>query len=198
MDAPLDPRRKVVRQDEIVYDTPVVQPVQPVQPVVHVAAAPAADVRQSYTESGDIRSEAVRQGYYDANGNLVQREEQVYEDTYTARYNTLDRVARIVQFIFGLLLVLLALRFLFRIINAGTGNGLVNFIYNITAPFVGPFNGIFNDQAISNASVVEISTLIAIGIYALLAWGVVKMLYVFFAPDRSTREVHTSKRRLMD
>ncbi len=214
MEEPLDPRRKVVRQDEVVYEAPVAQPVVPVQPAVQVqpavpvqpviayqqpAAVPVADTRRSYVDSSDVRSEKVSQVNYDASGNLVQREEQVFEDTYAARANSLDRIARIIQFVFGLLLVLLALRFLFRVINAGTGNGLVNFIYNITAPFVAPFNGIFNDQALNNnASVVEFSTLIAIGIYALLAWGIVKMLYVFFSPDHSTKEVFSSSRRRLD
>jgi hypothetical protein len=48
--------------------------------------------------------------------------------------------------------------------------------------FVGPFNGIFNDQTIGSRSVFELSTLIAMIIYGLIAWGLVSLGRVVFAP----------------
>ncbi|HEX2916162.1 MAG TPA: YggT family protein [Chloroflexia bacterium] len=222
MDASMNPnRRRVVREQQEtvyepiqpvqpVYEQPVVpvQPVQPVyeqpvvpvqpvyeQPVVPVEPAPYANNTRSYSQMGDMRVENVRQGYYDADGNLVEREEQVFDDPYTRRLNVLDRVTRIVYFVMGLLEVLLALRFLFRVIDAGTANGFVNFIYNLTAPFVAPFNGIFNDQAITRGSVVEFSTLIAMAIYALLTYGIIQLLNLLLTPSRSSREVYSTTRR---
>ncbi|HEX2913442.1 MAG TPA: YggT family protein, partial [Chloroflexia bacterium] len=112
------------------------------------------------------------------------------------RLNTLDRTTQVIYFLLGLLEILLALRFVFRIINSNTANGFVNFIYNLTAPFVAPFNGIFNDQAVTRGSVVEFSTLIAMAIYALIAWGIVKLLNVLLRPNPSSREVFTNTRRM--
>jgi uncharacterized protein YggT (Ycf19 family) len=186
MDAPLDPRRKVVREQEVVdYNAPVV-PVQP-EPVV--------DNQRSYSRMGDAQVETTRQGFYDTNGNLVEREEQVFDDPYTRRYNGLDRTAQVIYFLLGLLEIVLAVRFIFRLLGASTANGFANFIFNVSTPFVAPFNGIFNDQALSRVGVFEISTLLAMVIYALIAWGIVKLMYVLFAPNRSTEVVQSTTRR---
>lgn len=193
MDAPIDPRRKVVREEEVVDYTPV-QPVYQ-QPVVPVQPAPAVDNQRSYSQVGGAQVESTRQGYYDAAGNLVQREDQVFDDPYTRRFNGLDRIARVIYFVLGVLEVLLALRFLFRLISADSTNGFANFIFNFTGPFVAPFNGIFNDQALTRTGVLEFSTLLAMAIYALIAYGIVKLLYVLLTPNRSTEEIHSSTRR---
>jgi uncharacterized protein YggT (Ycf19 family) len=248
MDAPLEPRRRVIREEAVyqpiepavqpvaqpiveqpvvaaqpgvparpVVPTPVVgvqpvaQPVvQPVeQPVVQtvlpqavatahpvvVEPAPAVDSQRSYSQVGDMRVENVRQGFYDAAGNLVERQEQVFDDPYARRLNVLDRTARIIYFVMGVLEVLLALRFLFRVINAETTNGLVNFVYNFTAPFVAPFNGIFNDQSLQRGSLIEISTLLAMVLYSILTYGIIQLLYLLFTPGRSSRSVFSSTRR---
>lgn len=192
MDAPLDPRRRVVRKQEVVdYNVPV----QPVQPVVPVEPAPVVDNQRSYSRVGGARVESSRQAYYDANGNLMEREEQVFDDPYTRRYNGLDRTAQVISFLLGVLEILLAVRFIFRLLGADSGNGFTNFIFNATTPFVRPFNGIFNDQTLSQVGVFEISTLLAMAIYALVAYGIVKLMYVLFAPNRSTSEIYSTTRR---
>ncbi|HEX2912721.1 MAG TPA: hypothetical protein VH186_18090, partial [Chloroflexia bacterium] len=83
MDAPMNPNdRKVYRKrEETVYDQAA--PVQPVRPVQPVTPPPATNAQYSYTQSGDLQTENVQQGYYDAAGNLVQKEEHVVDDTYT-------------------------------------------------------------------------------------------------------------------
>lgn len=188
---PVVAAQPVVQAQQVVAAQPVVQ----AQPVVAVEPAPAIDTQRSYSHIGDMRVENVRQGFYDANGNLVEREEQIFDDPYVRRMNKLDRVARIVYFVMGFLEVLLALRFLFRVIGADPDNGFARFIYNFTGVFVGPFNGIFNDQSLQSGSVVEISTLLAMAIYALLTYGVIQLMYLLFTPNRSSRSVFSSTRR---
>ncbi len=194
MTTPLDPRRRVVREEEVVEYAPI-QQVVPVQPVVPMQAAPQIDNQSSYSQVGGASVETNRQGYYDANGNLVERQEQVFDDPYTRRNNGLDRTARIIYFVLGVLEIMLALRFIFRLTSADTTNGFANFIFSFTNPFVAPFNGIFNDQALTRTGVVEISTLLAMAIIALVAYGIVKLLYVLLAPNRSTEEIHSTTRR---
>ncbi len=153
------------------------------------------DTVRSFAEVGDTTVETVRQGYYDASGNLMEREEQVYDDPYARRMNTLDRTSRIIYFIMGAVQVVLALRFLFRVLNADSTNGFASFIYKLSAPFVGPFNGITNDQGLGQGSVVEISTLIAMVVYAILTYGLIQLLYLLLTPNRSTRDVFSTTRR---
>ncbi len=178
-----------------VYEQPVYQQAVYQQPVVPVAPAPSMDARRSYSQMGDVQVERSRQAFYDQEGNLVEREEQVYDDPYNRRLNVLDRTSRIIYFVMGALELLLALRFLFRVINAETTNGFVNFIYNLSAPFIAPFNGIFNDQRIGQGSVVEVSTLIAMALYVILTYGLIQLLSVLFSPSRSSREVFSTTRR---
>jgi len=59
---------------------------------------------------------------------------------------------------------------------------------------VGPFNGIFNDQALGR-SVFETSTIIAMLVYALIGWGIVSLGRVIFAPNLPSRQSVTTTRR---
>ena len=220
MDAPINPNRRRVYREEVAYEPvepvvqPVVQPVyeqpvyqQPVvqpivqQPVVQpvyqqLPVDPTLDARRTYSQVGDARMESVRQNYYDADGNLMEREEQVFDDPVMRRLNTLDRTAQIFYFIMGILELLLALRFLFRVLAADPTSGFANFIYGFTRPFVGPFSGIFNDQVLDKSgSVVEFSTLLAMLLYALVTYGIIQLLNIIFTPGRTTRQVYTTTRR---
>lgn len=64
----------------------------------------------------------------------------------------------------------LFLRFLFRLFGANPDAPFVEFLYNSTSPLLYPFRGIFEPYVIEQEFVFEFSTLIAIAIYALIAW----------------------------
>jgi hypothetical protein len=83
--------------------------------------------------------------------------------------------ARVVWFIAGVILVLLALRFLFALLGANAANGLVSFVYAVTYPLVAPFFGIFGYNFTAGQSRFESFTLLAMLFYALLAWGISKL-----------------------
>lgn len=87
----------------------------------------------------------------------------------------------LVYFIFGLLDVLLAFRFAFKLLGANTSTGFVNFIYSLSAIFVAPFAGIFNTslgEGDVTTSIFEPATLVALIVYAVLAWGIVALIRV--------------------
>ena len=87
----------------------------------------------------------------------------------------------LVYFVFGVLDVLLAFRFVLQLLGANLSNGFVDFIYNLSAVFVTPFIGIFNESLARGAvttSVFEPATLIAFIVYALVAWGIVTLIRV--------------------
>lgn len=88
----------------------------------------------------------------------------------------------VVYYLFGALDIFLLSRFLLKITGANASNGFVNFIYDVTRIFVLPFQGIFNGgtaQNLENNSVFEPSVLIAIVVYAVVAWGIVKLIRIF-------------------
>lgn len=86
-------------------------------------------------------------------------------------------VQRIVWFVAGLISVIIALRFVFLLLGANRGADFTDFIYSLSAPFVAPFVGIFGEPAYGT-SVFEVSSLLAIAIYLLIAWGIAKLFTI--------------------
>ena len=130
-----------------------------------------------------------------AGGTHVDSREEVFEDKNQSRANMRYWIASVVYFLLGVLEVILLLRFIFRLLGANRFNSFVSFLYSLSHVFVVPFNGIFNDQALGSHSVFEISTLLAMLIYALLAWGLVSLGRVVFGPTLTGRQSITTTRR---
>jgi len=70
-----------------------------------------------------------------------------------------------------LLEILLAFRFFLRLISANADSGFAMIIYGITGFFTAPFNGLIATPT-PGGSPFELTTLIAMGVYALIFWGV--------------------------
>ncbi len=143
-------------------------------------------------DSNGARMESRNETEMDARGDVLQRQERVYDNPAQRRANLWNGLTMTVYFLLGLVEVLLGLRFLFRLLGASEASGFVRFLYDLTYPLAHPFAGIFTDPAIGNSGVFELSTLIAMLIYALLAWGVVALIRLIFAPMRASRQTSTS------
>jgi hypothetical protein len=89
-----------------------------------------------------------------------------------------ETTERIIYFVFGLIEVLLAFRLILKVTGASLSSGFVSGIYGLTGVFSMPFDGIFRKGTASGMTF-EPGTLIAIIVYALLAWGIVKLLQAF-------------------
>ncbi len=109
-------------------------------------------------------------------GATTQTTREVH-DGVAEREHKSNVAERVVWFIAGILLVLLGLRFLFALLGANPDSGIATFIYGVTDPFVTPFFNLFSyDVVTAGASRVEVFTLVAMLIYALVAWGIAKAL----------------------
>lgn len=84
-------------------------------------------------------------------------------------------VAGLISFLAGLLLAILAFRLVFRLLGANPGNGLVQWVYDTSAPFVAPFRGIFNGSVDLTTGRFEIETLVAIIVYGVIAALILSM-----------------------
>lgn len=96
----------------------------------------------------------------------------------TSTVSTRVVVSRIIWFIAGLIAILLALRFVLMLLGANHDNSFVDFIYQLTAVFAWPFFGIFGYEPTYGTSVVESGTLVAIIVYLLVGWGLVKLINI--------------------
>lgn len=89
--------------------------------------------------------------------------------------------AGIINVVFGIILTLLALRFVLRLLGANPANGFASFVYDLSQPLVAPFFGLFRTQAELSTARFELATLIAILVYGLVA-GILSRL--FFSAGR--------------
>jgi uncharacterized protein YggT (Ycf19 family) len=123
--------------------------------------------------------------------------EDVTIDRVVERRAMLDRISSIVWFATGLLAIALGLRVAFRLLAANETAGFVQFIYGFTEPFVRPFQGIFAEPA-ADGAVLDSAALFALVIYALIAWIIVRILWLAMdRPEsgarRSVAEVHRDR-----
>jgi uncharacterized membrane protein len=118
--------------------------------------------------------------------------EQVTRDVAAERRLGLFQVTRIIWTILGILEILLALRFVLKLIAANPNSGFAVFMYGITGVFIAPFTGLVTTWS-SGETILEVTTLIAMAVYALFFWVVVRVIRI--AADRpSARTVTRSVR----
>ncbi len=84
------------------------------------------------------------------------------------------RLYQVIWYILGVVEILLASRILLKLIGANLNSGFTSFIYSISAPLALPFSGVLGVTT-SLANVIEWSTLIAMVVYAVVAFGFVKL-----------------------
>ena len=97
--------------------------------------------------------------------------EQVVRDVAAERRMGLFQLNRILWSILAFLEILLAFRFVLRLIAANADSGFAMLMYGITGVFVAPFNGLIGTPT-SGGSSLEVTTLIAMAVYALIFWGI--------------------------
>lgn len=88
---------------------------------------------------------------------------------------TLYRSTRFIWYIFYIIETLLALRFFLKLLGANPAAGFSTFIYKTSHFFVSPFQYVFGAPSVGQ-SVFEVSTLLALVVYWLAAWGIVKLI----------------------
>jgi YGGT family protein len=109
----------------------------------------------------------------------VEQREVVTEDVAASQWNTLSWVSGVIWFVFGVLEALIGLRVIFRVIGANPQNPFANFVYSSTALWLAPFANLTSNPAVGSL-VLEITSLMAMIIYALVAWGIVRLLWLLF------------------
>jgi uncharacterized protein YggT (Ycf19 family) len=84
-------------------------------------------------------------------------------------------IAWVVYVVLGIGVGLIIIRVILKALAANTGADFTRFIYGITDPLVAPFHGIFATRQAGAGSVFEFSSVVAIVVYALVAWAIVRL-----------------------
>jgi YGGT family len=86
-----------------------------------------------------------------------------------------ELLRRVVTLIFGLIQTVIVLRIVLLLLNAREGNAIVQFILDVSQPFVAPFVGIFNVDAMhASGSVLDIAA-----IAALVGWTILEAIVIW-------------------
>jgi YGGT family len=145
--------------------------------VVDATGAPLADAA-----ARDVYQERVS----GPAGDQVVRSEHVSVPSAAARRGAdVTRAKQIIYFIFGVINVLLVMRFVLLLLGANEVSPFVNLIYGLSRAFVLPFRGIFAEPDLG-ASVIEWAALVGIVVYSLLAYGLARVVELIYAPAHPT------------
>ncbi len=115
----------------------------------------------------------------DETGAEVRQQERRIDTTSSASSRSV--ATNVVWYIVGFIAVLLAFRFVLKLFGANPASGFVDAIYSITNILTAPFDNIFGVSRATAGevrSVFEPSILVAAAVYALIGWGIVKIINI--------------------
>jgi len=119
---------------------------------------------------------------------IHEHEEEVVEVRGESDSLTVYRFTGLIWLGFGLLEVLIGLRVFLKLIAANPGNLFAQFVYALSEPFLIPFFGLTWTPAVGGF-VLEIASIIAMIVYALIAWAIVRVITLVFPRSTSRRVV---------
>ena len=109
------------------------------------------------------------------------------------------KITQLIWLLLGILEATIALRIGLKLIGANPDSPIVSLIYGFTYLFLFPFEGMIATPA-AGSMVLELSSLFAMVIYALIAWAVERTVWVIFyrprGPVVGTTQTTTSERHI--
>ena len=116
--------------------------------------------------------------------------ESTIADPYATRRENAFKWQQGIYLLFGLIEVVLAIRLVLRLFGANAQAGFAQLTYGVTSPLIAPFQGLFGTVQ-SEGNVLEPATLVALIVYALVAWLIVKLASLVLGETRSATATTT-------
>jgi len=119
--------------------------------------------------------------------NVVAQDEQTEvtrAEFRTRRRRRLAKWSQVITLIFVILETAIGFRVLLMLIAANPASPFAQFVYQLTNPFLAPFNGLTVTPGVGGA-VLEIPALIAMAVYGVLYWLIVRIMWVIFDPAKA-------------
>ena len=95
------------------------------------------------------------------------------------------KATQFIWLLLGILEALIALRIGLKVIGANPDSPIVALIYGFTGLFLFPFTGLVDSPTMGNM-VLELSSMFAMLIYALIAWAVERAVWLIFYRPRGS------------
>lgn len=106
-------------------------------------------------------------------------EEQIVQDVNLEYREALYRVSQLIWLLFGGLEALIGIRMLLLLIGANPANWFTAFVYQLSDLFLWPFRNIVANPTFQNY-IFEVTSLIAMIVYPLIGWALVRLIWVLF------------------
>jgi len=109
------------------------------------------------------------------------------ENTVTADNSGIKKAKKIIYYILGVIEALLIVRFILKLLGANPANTFSGIIYSVTDVLLWPFSGIFRaavSAGIETKSYIEPAVIIAMIVYALVTWGIVKLIDILHSAGK--------------
>lgn len=106
-------------------------------------------------------------------------EERVVQNVSLEYRQAIYKVTQFIWLLFGGLEALIGIRVILLMIGANPANLFTAFVYQLSELFLWPFQNIVANPAFQN-HVLEITSLIAMIVYPLIGWAIVRLIWVLF------------------
>jgi len=106
-------------------------------------------------------------------------EEHIVQDVNLEYREAVYKVTQFIWLLFGGLEALIGIRIILMLIGANPANWFTAFVYQLSELFLWPFRNIVANPAFQN-HVLEITSLIAMIVYSLIGWAIVRLVWVLF------------------
>ena len=118
-------------------------------------------------------------------------EERVVQNVNLEYREAIYKVTQFVWLLFGALEALIGVRVILMLIGANPANPFAALVYQLSELFLWPFRNLIANPAFGN-SVLEITSLIAMIVYPLIGWAIVRLIWVLFyrAPTSQVTTYH--------
>lgn len=106
-------------------------------------------------------------------------EEHVVENVNLEYRETVYKISQFIWLLFGGLEALIGIRVILMLIGANPGNWFTAFVYQLSELFLWPFRNLITNPSFQNMTL-EVTSIIAMIVYALLGWIIVRLIWVIF------------------
>jgi len=106
-------------------------------------------------------------------------EERVVQNVNLEYREAIYKVTQFIWLLFGGLEALIGIRVILMLIGANPATPFTTLVYQLSELFLWPFRNIVANPAFQN-NVLEITSLIAMIVYPLIGWAIVRLIWVLF------------------
>lgn len=104
------------------------------------------------------------------------------------------RLTQLAWLVVSVIDLLIITRFVLKLLDANAANSFVDFIYDVSYPFVRLFNGIVESPTFDNGAILDVPSIIALVVWTLVAGVLIELFWILFAGTGRTRRVTTIER----